>query len=126
MALTTTARLITAAFTISGSLHVIRPQSFRATMPRYLPAPRALIIISGVAELLCAVGLWNPRTRSLAGYGSVALLLAVWPANIELARKLLTRGTTVQKVIAVLRVPLQIPLIVSMWRTARMASPGRG
>ena len=54
-------------------------------MPRVLPDHRALVYVSGVAELLCAAGLLVPATRRPAGYASAALLVAVFPANVQMS-----------------------------------------
>src|SRR5664279_3141349 len=72
-------------FAISGSLHLVRPQVFETIVPRRLPAPRGLVYASGVAELACAVGLVHPRTRAAAGWASAALLVGIFPANVQMA-----------------------------------------
>ena len=54
-------------------------------MPSFVPAHREVIYASGVLELACAAGLLHPRTRSLAGWASFALLLGVYPANLKMA-----------------------------------------
>ena len=46
---------------------------------------REIVLVSGVAELVCAAGLVHPRTRNAAGWASAALLLAVWPGNFQMA-----------------------------------------
>lgn len=51
-------------------------------MPPFLPEKLALVYISGVCEILGGLGLLIPRTRKAAGWGLIALLLAVFPANI--------------------------------------------
>jgi uncharacterized membrane protein len=73
------------AFTASGIVHLLRPQSFDSIMPRYIPTSqhRALIYVSGVLELACAVGLAR-RTR-WAPAASTAVLVAVFPANVQMA-----------------------------------------
>ena len=55
-------------------------------MPELVPAHREVIYASGVLELACAAGLLHPRTRSLAGWASVALLLARLPRQPKMAR----------------------------------------
>jgi uncharacterized membrane protein len=73
------------AFVISGMLHFVRPAQFERIMPRVLPEDtwRPLIALSGAAELACAAGL-AARAR-WARPVSVALLLAVFPANVQMA-----------------------------------------
>jgi uncharacterized membrane protein len=72
-------------FAASGIIHLVRPQSFEAIMPRYLPASRHrdLIYVSGVAELACAFGL--VKRTAWASAASKAVLLAVFPANVQMA-----------------------------------------
>ena len=72
-------------FLVSGVLHFATPDRFLPMMPPWLPWHLGLVYVSGVFELLGAAGLMIPRTRRLAGLGLVALLLAVFPANIHVA-----------------------------------------
>jgi len=112
-------------FAVAGLLHFLRPSSFDTLMPRVLPARlhRPLVYGSGVAELACAYGLAR-RTR-WASAASTALLLAVWPANLQMA---LDAGSgrnadgMDSPVVAWGRMPLQLPML---W-AARQAAPGRG
>ncbi|MGW5874981.1 DoxX family protein [Nocardiopsis terrae] len=96
----------------SGVLHFAAPRTFESIMPRRLPAHRAFVYGSGAVELACGVGLLT--RRRWAGPASAALLLAVWPANVQMA---LDSGSgrlpsvADNKVVAWGRVPLQIPLI---------------
>jgi uncharacterized membrane protein len=68
-----------------GVLHFVAESFFVQIVPPQLPAPRLLVWISGVAEMALALALIPMRTRRLAGYGLVALLVAVFPANIYMA-----------------------------------------
>ena len=68
-------------------LHFVRPRPFEAIVPPALPAPRALVYASGAAEVAGGIGLLVPRLRRAAGLGLVALLLAVFPANVWMARE---------------------------------------
>ena len=110
-------------FAISGSLHLVRPQVFETIVPRRLPAPRGLVYASGVAELACAVGLVHPRTRAAAGWASAALLVGIFPANVQMAvtegrRAGRGTGSPARRAATLVRLPLQIPLI----RTALKAT----
>ena len=114
---------LAALFAASGTLHLVRPQVFETIVPRQLPAPRSLVHASGVAELVCAAGLLHPRTRKAAGWASAALLVAVFPANLQMAvteGKRASRGTGSRgkHVATLVRLPVQIPLI----RTALKAT----
>ena len=53
-------------------------------MPPYLPLHRELVLLSGAAEVLGGVGLFPRRTRRVAGTGLILLLIAVWPANVQM------------------------------------------
>jgi uncharacterized membrane protein len=65
-----------------GALHFVQPKPFVRIVPKYLPAPLALVYISGVFEILGGIGLLVPSTRVYAAWGLIALYLAVFPANI--------------------------------------------
>lgn len=110
-------------FATSGTLHLIRPQVFETIVPRRLPARRGLVYASGVAELVCAAGLLHPRTRRAAGWASAALLLGIFPGNVQMAvtegrRASAGTGSRSRQVATIVRLPLQIPLI----RTALKAA----
>jgi uncharacterized membrane protein len=117
--LTREAQLLTAVFAASGIVHLVRPRTFEPIMSRFVPAPRAVIYASGVAELLCAAGLLHPRTRRLAGWGSLAVLLGVYPATVKMAGDALRTRNTKLKAAAVGRLPLQLPLLRAALTTAR-------
>jgi uncharacterized membrane protein len=65
-----------------GVLHFVQPKPFVRIVPKYLPAPLALVYISGFFEILGGIGLLIPDTRTWAAWGLIALYLAVFPANI--------------------------------------------
>ena len=72
-------------FMAAGSLHFINPEFYLRIMPPYLPAPMALVALSGAAEIaLGALVLWE-KTRRLSAWGLILLLIAVFPANLHLA-----------------------------------------
>jgi uncharacterized membrane protein len=65
-----------------GVLHFARLKPFVRIVPNYLPAPVALVYISGFFEILGGVGLLIPGTRVWAAWGLISLYIAVFPANI--------------------------------------------
>ena len=67
-----------------GVLHFVMPGPFVGIVPSALPAPYALVIVSGFFEVLGGLGLLVPRARRAASYGLVLLYLAVFPANINM------------------------------------------
>ena len=81
-------RLILAGiFVVAGVLHVAVPAMYESIIPPGYPSPRALVLWSGVAEIAGGLGLLAPsaRLRAWAGGGLVALLVAVYPANVHMA-----------------------------------------
>lgn len=74
-------------YIFAGIMHFIIPDIYVQIIPDYLEplGPVLLVYLSGVAEIACGAGLIFPRTRRLAAWGTIALLLAVFPANIYMA-----------------------------------------
>jgi uncharacterized membrane protein len=97
-------------FMAAGVYHFVKPEMYRKIMPPWLPWPDALILWSGVAELLLGLPLLFPVTRQLAAWGLIALLIAVFPANIQMMLNYLHRHHP-QLWLAILRLPLQFVLI---------------
>lgn len=102
-----------------GALHFVQPEAFVAIVPDVLPAKRALVYISGVAEILGGLGLILPATRKLAAWGVIALLIAVFPANINMAINELPLGASAMPAWALwARLPLQLVFIAwAYWFT---------
>ncbi len=109
-------------FAGSGALHLARPDLYDALIPRLLPAPGAVIAVTGIAELVCAVGLLGGRRW--AGPASAVLLLVILPGNVNFAIETARDGSATSTLVALawLRIPLQLPLI---W-AALQASPSDG
>lgn len=99
-----------------GVLHLLFPAPFVRVIPPYLPAPEALVAISGFAEIVGGLGLLSSRTRRVAGIWLIVLLVAVFPANVHMA---LNRSFGLPAWLLWLRLPLQIPLIVWAWWASR-------
>jgi len=82
----TLSRAILALFFIGGGVnHFVHPAPYVAMMPPYLPAPETLHLIAGAAEIAGGLGILLPLTRRAAGWGLMALLIAVFPANLQVA-----------------------------------------
>ena len=75
------------AFVAAGVLHFVEPRVFEAIVPPSLPAPRVLVLVSGAAEIAGGIGLLLAPVRPAAGVGLVLLLIAVFPANLYMARQ---------------------------------------
>lgn len=70
----------------AGMFHLVKPAPFLAIMPPGVPAPAAVVALTGIAELLGAAGLvqpWSLPLRRAAGWGLAAYALCVWPANVQ-------------------------------------------
>lgn len=100
----------------SGILHLTKPEVYLPMMPPYLPAHLPLIYLSGVFEILGGVGLLVPRVRRWAGLGVIALLVAVFPANIHIVMNdVPIAGHDVPLWAHLLRLPLQGVMIWMAW-----------
>ena len=72
-------------YIFAGFLHFVHPAPYLKIVPPYLPWHRALVYVSGAAEVSGGIGLLIPRLRRAAAWGLVALLIAVFPANVYMA-----------------------------------------
>lgn len=109
---------LAALFLGSGTLHLVRPQVFEPIVPPQLPEARKVVEVSGVAEIVCGLGLLHPKTRRIAGLASAALLVGVFPANVQMsvdAGKRANRKRTAKSAGffagTLARLPLQLPMI---------------
>ena len=112
-------RLATLIGILGGSavLHFAIPKPYQKIVPPGFGDPATLVYASGVAELICAGMLATPSTRRLGGLASAALFVAVFPANIYSVKVM--GGTRLGRTAAILRLPLQWPLITAALRIAR-------
>lgn len=81
----TSARILGVVFMIAGSLHFIRPATYEAIMPGYLPWHRELVAASGLAEIAGGIAALFPQLHPFARWWLIALLIAVFPANLHMA-----------------------------------------
>lgn len=77
--------LLGALFVAAGVNHFANPDFYLRIMPPYLPWHRELVLASGICEVLGGVGLLVPRSQVAAAWGLIALLVAVFPANLHMA-----------------------------------------
>jgi uncharacterized membrane protein len=100
--------ILAALMIFAGVAHFRQPQSFVRIVPDYLPSPRLLVYISGVFEILGGLGLVVPLTQKWAAWGLIALFIAVFPANVNMALEKIPFGSlpTPQWMLW-LRLPLQ-------------------
>jgi uncharacterized membrane protein len=106
-------------FVIAGTMHFVRPAMYRAIVPPQFGHASELVAISGVAEIAGGLGLLVPRTRRAGGLGLIALLLAVWPANIFMAVEAQRFASVAPAWVLWGRVPLQLVLIWWVERVSR-------
>jgi uncharacterized membrane protein len=120
-------RVIVAVSMIAiGIAHFVIPAGFVAIVPAWLPAPEALVAISGFFEIVGGLGLLVRRVRRAASYGLVALYVAVFPANINMAvHDLRPEGIHVSAFALWARLPFQIVFIALALWVGREGREGR-
>jgi uncharacterized membrane protein len=113
-------------YVTAGILHFAITRRYMALVPPYLPAHRALVLISGAAEIAGGLGVMAPKPaiRRAAAWGIVVLLISVMPANVYMVTGH-ENFPTIPVWIAWLRLPLQLPLLYWAWRYTRNSSPQR-
>jgi uncharacterized membrane protein len=120
--LKTTSKYVLATLMIfAGTMHFANPAFFLKIMPPYLPLHKELVLLSGAFEMVLGVLLLIPKCSSLAAWGIMALLIAVFPANIYLYQhqEILPASPTIH----LLRLLLQGVLVLwAFWHTR----PGEG
>jgi uncharacterized membrane protein len=120
-------RLGLAAFMVGGGVtHFVATAAYERIVPRWAGDARRVVLVSGAAELVCGTLLLSRRTGRLGAWLTAALLVAVFPANVQMA---LDAGTERQAVpdmpvgrfrsIALARLPLQLPLVGWAVRVAK-------
>lgn len=113
--------LLASLLTVTGTSHFVFPRAFASIVPPQLPWTYGLVYASGVAELACAAGVAMPRTRRAAGWATAALLVAVFPANVQMALDAGGRSDAYRWG-TYARLPLQVPLLLWAVAVARSAS----
>jgi uncharacterized membrane protein len=110
-------------FVLAGAMHFAIPRTYEKIVPPYIPAPGAMVALSGVAEMAGGAGLMVPPLRRRAGLLLLATMLAVFPANLHMAQHPeqfpLPGGERALKA----RLPLQLGFLA--WILAAMRQPIR-
>ena len=115
-------------YVIAGAMHFLVPEVYVQIVPPVLPGPLMLVYLSGIAEIALGLGLFHPRTRRLAAWGLIGLLIAIFPANVYMA----TSGVVIEgtpgggdpsEIVRWGRLPLQVILIAWAWWYTR-PTPG--
>lgn len=98
--------------TVSGLGHLGAAKMYEAMMPPWVPAHRALVLISGVFEIVLGLGLLFDQTQRAAAWGLIALFIAVFPANVHMAINTLPlNGKPVPTWVLWFRLPFQLVFI---------------
>lgn len=105
------------AYVLAGANHFIDIDFYRPMMPPYLPLHDALIYLSGVAEIALGLGVLVPRLRVASAWGLIALLIAVFPANMHIALNNVPLGGAQEGFGAMnwVRLPFQALFIAWAW-----------
>ncbi|MBC8089302.1 MAG: DoxX family protein [Phycisphaerae bacterium] len=111
--------LLAALFGVAGIGHFVKPEPFERIVPDWIPQARLMVYMSGVAELAGAIGLLVPSLRKAAGWGLIALLIAVFPANINMLQLARAENADAWYQAALwIRLPLQPLLVWLIWSAA--------
>jgi uncharacterized membrane protein len=115
----TDSKYLLAIFMIgTGTMHFVRPEFYLKIMPPYLPWHLELVYLSGFFEIAFGALLLVPRFSRLAAWGIIALLIAVFPANIYLYQH--QEILPASPIVHLLRLPLQAVFVLwAYWHTRR-------
>jgi uncharacterized membrane protein len=99
-----------------GSLHFLQPDGFVKIVPSFFPMPLVLVYVSGGFEILGGIGLLIPRFRRWAAFGLIALYIAVFPANVNMAvNDIQPAGFVIPNFALWARLPFQLVFIGLAW-----------
>jgi uncharacterized membrane protein len=107
--------LLGALFIVAGANHFVHPALYQHIVPPSFPSPALLVVVSGIAEIAGGIGVFMLRTRKAAGVGLIALLIAVFPANIYMAQHPQLYRDIASATALYIRLPLQAVLIAWVW-----------
>jgi uncharacterized membrane protein len=112
--------LLALFFIVAGMLHFVFTPNYMKIMPPWLPWHLALVVVSGLCEIAGGLGVLWDRTRRWAGYGLIALCVAVLPANVQMLLDAQSAGASAPWLAALwARLPLQLVLVWWIWRATR-------
>jgi uncharacterized membrane protein len=119
--MTRSRKLLAGFFGFAGAMHFVIPRRYEATMPPSLPMHREAVAVSGVAEILGGAAVLLPRTRRFGRWWLLALLVAVFPANVHMAvnPKQVEGLDQVPRWALWARLPLQPLAMLWVWRATR-------
>ncbi len=119
--------ILAVCIVVAGVLHFLASDPFIRIVPNFLPYPAALVYISGVIEIFLGLLLLMPPVSQLAAWGLVALFIAVYPANINMAvNHIHIDGIPDAWWFQAIRLPFQFVLIAwAYWYTKHDANPNQ-
>lgn len=121
-------------FAGAGVAHFARPDFFEAIVPRWFPSPALANQVSGAAEIVCGVAMFPRRTRRLAAFGLLGILVAVYPANVDMylndvdmrpgddGKMERVEGAEGVRTRNLIRLPMQFVMAFFAWRHTRRAT----
>ena len=110
--------ILTVFFIVAGANHFRTPWVYLGMMPAWVPAPATINAIVGAAEFCGGLGLFFAATRRPAGWGLIALLAAVFPANVHVALLGKMPGYDFSPRVLWWRLPFQAVFIALVWWVA--------
>jgi len=115
---------LAALFVFAGVMHFVIPAAYVAITPAWVRWRFQAVYLSGIVEIAGGIGLLVPSLRKAAAIGLIALLVAVFPANVQmLSTAVTTDAPGLYQAILFLRLPLQPLLIAWIYRVAVRSQP---
>ena len=118
-------------YVAAGVMHFVVPKVYARIVPPQFPRPVALVYLSGVAEIVLGIGVMIRRTRRVSAWGLIALLVAVFPANVHMATNDMLPDVVpdwadgIARIAMWVRLPFQAVLVLwAWWYTREMAENG--
>ncbi|EMA49792.1 DoxX family protein [Halococcus salifodinae] len=113
-------------YAAAGVMHFVAPKVYARIVPPRFPKPAALVYLSGIAEIVLGIGVLLRRTRQRSAWGLIALLIAVFPANVHMATSDVATDAApdwaegITRAAMWARLPLQGVLILWAWWYTRL------
>ena len=114
------------SYAAAGMMHFVAPKAYTRVVPPQFPRPIALVYLSGIAEIVLGIGVLIRRTRQQSAWGIIALLIAVFPANVHMATSDVATDAApdwadgITRAAMWVRLPLQGVLILWAWWYTRL------
>jgi uncharacterized membrane protein len=113
-------------YAAAGTMHFVAPKVYARVVPPQFPHPVALVYLSGIAEIILGIGVLIRRTRRQSAWGIIALLIAVFPANVHMATSDMATDAvpdwadSITRAAMWARLPLQGVLVLWAWWYTRL------